>query len=67
MACKCLDNKCALKEYTMKCDKCGNQQFYTRRNNHIPVAYVCGICGNEAPVKNKKEVKEEQNEIKEAE
>lgn len=46
----------------MKCKKCNNEQFYTRRKDHIPTTYVCSACGNEVPIKNK--VKEE---IKEAE
>jgi len=68
MTCKtCIEgNICKVKEYTMKCDKCDNKQFYTRRKNHIPVEYVCSLCGEALPIKNKKP-KEEEKEIKEAE
>ncbi len=49
----------------MKCKKCNNQQHYTRRVKHVPVAYVCSVCGNEVRIENKtkKEVKETDNGI----
>lgn len=57
MTCKkCIEgNICKTKDYSMTCKKCNNKQFYTRRKNHIPIAFVCSVCGNLVPIKNKKE------------
>jgi predicted RNA-binding Zn-ribbon protein involved in translation (DUF1610 family) len=44
------------KEYSfMKCKKCNNEQFFTRREKHVAIAYVCSKCGDLVPIKEKKE------------
>ena len=35
----------------MECNKCGNKQFYTRRENHEAKFLVCSKCNDEQPIK----------------
>ena len=76
MTCKkCLNNKCKIKDTKMntrECKKCNNKQFYTRRSNHIPIAFVCSICGEEIKIEKETKYKNEYSKkdldiIKEAE
>jgi hypothetical protein len=41
----------------MKCEECGGEQFFTQRENHVPVAYVCDGCGITVPIKSSKKEK----------
>ncbi len=62
MSCSCINNKCETKEDAMKCKKCNNQQHYTKRLKHVPIAYVCSVCENEVLIEENKKKKNKEVE-----